>query len=80
MSTLALPRHSSREAAPYNKVAFAALMIARRIQRRAGIWKDQRRLQALPDYLLSDIGISRSEIASATEFGRINRLGPSYRI
>jgi uncharacterized protein DUF1127 len=34
------------------------------------IWRDQAWLDELPDYLLRDIGISRSEISSATRFGK----------
>jgi uncharacterized protein YjiS (DUF1127 family) len=41
---------------------------------------DRRRLAEMPDYLLADIGISRGEIESVTDFGAIRRLGPSYRI
>jgi uncharacterized protein YjiS (DUF1127 family) len=45
----------------------AAILVARRIQRRLRIGDDQRRLLALPDYPLSDIGISRGEISSAKD-------------
>jgi len=40
-------------------------LIVRRAERQA-----QRHLQALPDYLLRDIGLSRSEINRAVLFGR----------
>ena len=40
------------------------------IKRRRQIAADRRHLQAMPDELLRDIGLGRSEIESATEFGR----------
>lgn len=40
------------------------------MKRRRQIAHDRRQLQAMPDELLRDIGIGRSEIGSATEFGR----------
>ena len=43
--------------------------IVRRVGRRMRIWADRRHLQALPDHMLKDIGISRSEIDSVTECG-----------
>ncbi len=80
MSTLALPRRWSVAAAGSNGIPDAASMVFRRMERRVRIWQDQRRLQALPDYLLDDIGISRGEIASATDIRLFGALGPSYRI
>lgn len=38
--------------------------------RRRRIASDRRRLQALPEEMLRDIGIGRSEIYPATEYGR----------
>lgn len=43
---------------------------ARRMSRRMRVWRDRRALHELPDYLLHDIGISRSEIDYAVENGR----------
>lgn len=40
------------------------------IKRRRQIATDRRHLQSMPDELLRDIGLGRSEITSATEFGR----------
>ena len=40
------------------------------LKRRHQIAADRRHLQAMPDELLRDIGLGRSEITSATEFGR----------
>lgn len=37
------------------------------VRRRYRIWRDRQHLHALPDYLLKDIGIGRSEIDSVTE-------------
>jgi uncharacterized protein YjiS (DUF1127 family) len=42
----------------------------RSVCRMAVLYRDQRRLEALPDYMLRDIGISRSEIRSAIRLGR----------
>src|SRR5687767_14972439 len=63
-----------------NPFIFAAVLFARRVSRRLKIREDRRALQAMPDYLLSDIGISRGEIEGATEYGRHYPLGPSYRL
>jgi uncharacterized protein YjiS (DUF1127 family) len=41
---------------------------------------DRRRLQAMPDYLLKDIGVSRAAIDGAVEFGRIRSLPDCYRL
>jgi len=40
------------------------------VHRRRQIAIDRRHLQAMPDELLRDIGLGRSEITSATELGR----------
>ncbi len=80
MSTPALSRRWSSAAAGSNRIVFAALMVARRVRRRVRIWEDRRKLQALPDHLLADIGISRSEIERVTDFGRGNPLDPSCRL
>jgi uncharacterized protein YjiS (DUF1127 family) len=48
--------------------AFAMSQIAR-IHRRMRVRRARRDLAALPPYLLKDIGISHSDIASVTEFG-----------
>ena len=61
-------------------VLAAVRAAAGQVRRRLAIRNDRRRLAEMPDHLLADIGISRSEIANATEFGRIRRLGPSYRL
>ena len=55
-------------------------MAARRVARWTKIRSDRRLLHAMDDNMLSDIGISRSEIDSATEYGRGYQLGPSYRL
>jgi len=63
-----------------NPLTFAAVVLTRRVRRWLKIREDRRLLQALPDYLLSDIGISRGEIEAATQYGRHYPLGPSYRL
>ena len=80
MTTLALSRGWSSTAAASNPILFAAIVVARRIRRRLKIRADRKVLQAMPDYLLSDLGISRSQIDSATQFGRDYPLGPSCRL
>ncbi|MDQ3560910.1 MAG: DUF1127 domain-containing protein [Pseudomonadota bacterium] len=75
MSTIASPRRWLSATASSNRFAFAALMVARRFRRRVRIWEDRRKLQALPDHLLADIGISRSEIERVTDFGRGDPVG-----
>ena len=80
MSTLAAPSRWSRQAAGSNLIVHAAALFGGAIRRQLKTWSDQRRIQALPDYLLDDLGISRREIGSATEFGRVNRFEPSYRV
>ena len=79
MSTLALPRRSHTEAAGANSLVSMAALAAAHFRRRLGIWRDRRRLQALPDHLLSDIGISRADIPTAVEFGRMHGCGQLYR-
>jgi uncharacterized protein YjiS (DUF1127 family) len=79
VTTLALTRGWSRTAAS-NPLLFAALVVVRRIRRRLKVRADRKALHSMPDYLLTDIGISRSEIDSATEYGRGYPLGPSYRL
>jgi uncharacterized protein YjiS (DUF1127 family) len=56
------------------------LVVSRRIRRKLKVRADRKLLQAMPDYLLSDIGISRSQIDSATRYGRDYPLGPNYRL
>lgn len=80
MTTFALARGWSRSAVASNPILFAAVVVVRRIRRKLKIRADRRLLEAIPDYLLSDIGISRSEICSATRYGRDYRLGPDYRL
>jgi uncharacterized protein YjiS (DUF1127 family) len=48
----------------------AALFVVDRIGRRRTIRNDRRLLQAMPDYLLTDIGIARGDIDRAVQFGR----------
>jgi uncharacterized protein YjiS (DUF1127 family) len=80
VNTLALSRRWSGRAVASSPLLFAAVVLSRRIRRRMKIRADRRRLQEMPDYLLTDIGISRNEIESATDHGRGYPLGPSYRL
>jgi uncharacterized protein YjiS (DUF1127 family) len=69
VSTLTATSRQFREAHSTNKTAG----IARAIRRWMKIRRDRRLLQTLSDHLLSDIGISRSEIEYATQYGRAPR-------
>lgn len=80
MSTLMLPRRWPSAAAGSNKIFAAAVAVARFVHRRVTIWEDRRRLQALPDYLLADMGIGRSDVDRVVNFGRDYPLGPAYRL
>ena len=79
MNTLA-PSHRWVGADVASHPFLFATVLVRHIRRRLRVRKDRKTLQAMPDYLLADIGISRSEIHNATEFGRIRNRGPSYRL
>ncbi len=68
MTTIALERGSAA-ATDWSPLRVSRALLAG-ISRRLTRWQDRRRLEALPDYLLADIGISRSDIERATEFGR----------
>lgn len=70
MTTLAFSRGWSRTAAASHPILFAALVVTRRVRRHFRVRRDQRRLQAMPDYLLADLGISRGQIEAATALGR----------
>ena len=79
MSTLA-PSHRWFGADVASHPLLFATVVIRQLRRRLRVRNDRKRLQAMPDYLLADIGISRSEIGSATEFGRLRNHGPNYRL
>lgn len=79
MTTLA-PTHRFMGADVASHPLLFATVLMRQLRRRMRVRNDRKALQALPDYLLADIGISRSEIGSATEFGRIRARGPAYRL
>jgi uncharacterized protein YjiS (DUF1127 family) len=80
VTTLAPSLRSPNAIMASNPITFAAVIFARRVGRWLKIREDRRALQAMPDYLLSDIGISRGEIEAATQYGRHYPLGPSYRL
>ena len=80
MTTLAPSLRVPKAILASNPLIFAAVVFARRLRRRLKIREDRRLLQAMPDYLLADIGISRGQIEAATEYGRHYPLGPSYRL
>ena len=69
MTTLALTHRPSKAASGRSLLSIAA-MVANHIRWRMKVRADRRQLQAFPDYLLSDIGITRGEIENATRHGR----------
>ncbi len=66
MST-ALSRNPSRLAATLDAVARLAALFSRPARRRSKTGMDRRTLQAVPDYVLADMGLERTEIR--TSFG-----------
>jgi uncharacterized protein YjiS (DUF1127 family) len=80
VTMFALSRGWSRSAVASNPILFAVLVVSRRIRRKLKVRADRSVLQGMPDHLLSDIGISRSEIDSATHSGRNHPFGPNYRL
>ena len=69
MTTLALSdRHPEQTAA--SGMMAGILHLAGRLARRRMIRSDRQLLQAMPDYLLADIGITRGDIARVVEHGR----------
>jgi uncharacterized protein YjiS (DUF1127 family) len=76
MTTIAL----SRSAGHLDATPSGALALARRfyagIVRRSRLRHDRRVLRGMPDLMLRDIGLSRGEIDSVTEFGRAR--GPQW--
>lgn len=65
MSTAALPRHPSRLAAALNAVAGFGILMSRRIRRSVKVGKDRRTLQTLPDYMLTDLGLEKTEVRTS---------------
>ena len=80
MTTLAPSHRLPNAILASNPLTFAVVVMARRVGRWLKIREDRRLLQAMPDYLLSDIGVSRGEIEAATRYGRDYPLGPAYRL
>ena len=69
MSTLALSHRRIGADVASHPFLFATVLI-RHLRRRLRVRNDRQRLQAMPDYLLADIGISRSDIDNALTVGR----------
>ncbi len=70
MTTITLPRSGGLSEAGLSSTLALARALYAAIARSYRIRQDRRALQSMPDHLLSDIGISRSKIEAATEFGR----------
>ena len=69
MTTFALSHRRFGADVASHPFLFAAVLV-RHLRRRLRVRNDRQRLQAMPDYLLADIGISRSQIESALTAGR----------
>lgn len=68
MNTAALSRNPSRLTATLDAVERLAALFTRRVGSRSKIGKDRRALQAVPDYLLTDIGLERLEIRTTSGY------------
>ena len=69
MTTLTALPDRWRPAAFIGRIAFAALVALRRLRRfRTG--RPAKRLQQLPDHLLADLGLVRTDLLTATIWGR----------
>jgi uncharacterized protein YjiS (DUF1127 family) len=66
VNTVALSRNPSRTAAAWNAVAEFGILISRCIRGWMKIGKDRRALQAVPAYLLADMGLERLEIRTTS--------------
>ena len=64
-STLIWPR-----AVATSRILFAGMMVWRSLRRRRRIRADRRLLHSMPDHLLADIGMSRSQIDHHVVNGR----------
>jgi uncharacterized protein YjiS (DUF1127 family) len=69
VSTATLSHDSFERSARPSRLRLFAVLIARRVMRRLKIRSDRTLLQAMPDYMLKDIGIDRSEIERALNQG-----------
>ena len=69
MTTLTALPDRRRPAAFIGRIAFAALVALRRL-RRLRARRPAKRLQHLPDHLLVDFGLIRTDLLTATIWGR----------
>ena len=67
MSTPALSRHPSRPMTGLSAVLALVNPIAARLRRQLQVGKDRRVLQALPDYVLADMGLEKIEFRSTAD-------------
>ena len=70
MSTGTLTRNPHFAPVEASRILFWATLFVRRLRRRVKMQSDRHALRGMPEYLLRDIGISRSQIDHATLFGR----------
>ena len=71
MNTVTLTRCPQFAPAEHSRLVFAAMLIARRIRRNLRVRSDRRLLRSMPDYILADLGLSRSGIDRAVAHGRL---------
>jgi hypothetical protein len=67
VSTPALSRHPSRTTTGLSAVLALVNLIAARLRRQLQVGKDRRVLQALPDYVLADMGLEKIEFRSTAD-------------
>ena len=72
MNTVTLMRYPHFAPAEHSRLLFAAMLVVRRIRRHLRVGADRRLLQSMPDSMLADIGLSRSGIDRAVQYGRLN--------
>ncbi|HUF57577.1 MAG TPA: DUF1127 domain-containing protein [Thermohalobaculum sp.] len=68
--TLARPVLIRRTMNPADALIGAFRASVSRVRREMRIRRDQRHLKGMPDYILKDVGIHRSEIGAITRFGQ----------
>jgi uncharacterized protein YjiS (DUF1127 family) len=74
VSTATLSHDGFERSAGPSRLRLFAVLLARRVMRRLKIRSDRSLLQAMPDHMLKDIGIDRSEIERALNEGRWTKL------
>jgi uncharacterized protein YjiS (DUF1127 family) len=74
VSTATLSHDRFERSVGPSRLRLFAVLVARRIIRRFKLRSDRELLQAMPDHMLKDIGIARSEIERALNHGRWTKV------